>query len=134
MSQCAWCGYSSGGHAGGCLGAAPVVVRPTLAEAVVEREEAIATADDAADEAWKARCAGVIRELALLLPSFTSDEVWDRVEKPREPRCLIGVLRRVAGEGVIEATGDFAPSRYRHAAPLKVWRSLVVRPSVRGVG
>ena len=106
---------------------------PVLADAVAEREQAIEQTTDAADEAWKDLAYTVIRSMAYEMPRFTADDVWARLEKPREPRCLIGVLRRLVKDEYIEMARYeddrpvTAPSRLRHAAPLQVWVSKVWR-------
>lgn len=106
---------AAGGAAGAARGAA----------ARADRDEAIARGLANADEAWILSALLVVRALARAFPEFTADDVWARVETPREPRALAGVLRRAAADGLIQASGTFRPSARRHAAPVMVWHSLI---------
>jgi hypothetical protein len=98
----------------------------TLVEAVKERDEAVAKAFAAADEAWKNEAIKLVEEIALYAPAFTADDLWlNGLSKPREPRALGGVLTRCAANGIIEKSGQYLPSVRRHATPIPVWKSLV---------
>lgn len=128
---CPECGLAGGHTDDPCPGrptvAPPLPPLPTLAEAKQERDEAIEQADEAADEAWKRETLEALKGLATEVPSFRSDHIWQRVRTPREPRALAGVLRRAQKLGFIEPTGEFEPSVRRHAAPCRIWRSLLYR-------
>jgi hypothetical protein len=135
MNTCPSCGYAEqNGHEPLCLwGYTASPPKPVLVPLAVEQEAArvaIKRADDNADEDWKRRAFAVGRSLAHRLPKFCSDHLWDAdLEKPREARALGAVMQRLAREGFIEATGEFVKTRQsgRHAADVRVWRSLVYR-------
>jgi hypothetical protein len=95
---------------------------PSFATATAKRDAAIAQVDANADEDWKRYAFGFVAELSSKLPSFTTDDLWDYgLIKPREPRALGPVMRRVAARGLIHQTGTYQKSRYRNCAPLPVW-------------
>lgn len=89
------------------------------------RDEAIARADEHADEAWKARAEAVVLLLARMRQTFTADDVWAYMtahhqESTHEPRALGAVITRLAKANKIRKVG-YTPSKRRHAAPIAVW-------------
>lgn len=96
-----------------------------------QRDDAIERVTDHADSAWLALAFDAVVGLAFDRESFTTDDVWHRldgVNPPHEPRAMGSVMKRAQREGVIEATKDFIPTTrpQAHAAPVRVWRSLRV--------
>lgn len=73
----------------------------------------------------------IVMTIILIHNHFTADDVWEEFEKrpPRglssDPRALGGVLKIMAKEGFIRATGSWQPSKRRHAAPIMVWERMV---------
>lgn len=97
-------------------------------EAFAAKTEGMTRAEMAADEAWRDRAVLTVRDLALSLDEFTSDDVWGSgLEKPREPRVLGSVMEEAAKRGWIRRTGRSVPSAQvsRHNAPVAVWASLL---------
>ncbi len=107
--------------------------RPVLVPLSEERraaQDGIRRAEENADEDWKRRAYLTGCDLARRLPEFCSDDLWGAgLEKPREARALGAVMQRLAKEGLIESTSRFVKTRQagRHAADVRVWRSLVYR-------
>lgn len=64
---------------------------------------------------------------------FTGDDVWaelgDEADTITEPRLLGAVLRQARSAGRIEPTAEYVPSTRpsRHAAPIRVWRTLAAK-------
>ena len=75
---------------------------------------------------------GAIRVTAQSYDEFTTEEViWVgegmELEYPDEPRLFGPLMVSASKRGWIEATDRFVPSERpeRHAAPIRVWRSLL---------
>lgn len=80
-----------------------------------------------ADE-WREVAKRAIMALAHMRPSWTSDDVWDYLERVsqvpvHDNRALGPVLSGLHREKLIEPTGHYEPSRRRHCAPIRVWRA-----------
>jgi len=70
------------------------------------------------------------KQIAYSMYEFTADEFWKRgLAKPREPRALGPVLSMLQRDGFIKATDRLINTSQvlRHAAPVRVWKSLVRR-------
>ncbi len=92
-------------------------------------DRAISQVEAAADPRWMATAYSVIVELAMTRTTFTSDAIWDvldraKIDAPVEPRALGALLRQSCNEGLIVATGEYRPSARAvcHASPKRVWR------------
>lgn len=103
-------------------------------EEVESTEEAIARADTAAPDAWKAAADRVIAALAASRKTFTADEVWRGLAQaghaqPPEPRALGGRLQAAARgrDPIIVSTGMTTKSTRpeAHGSFVTVWRSKV---------
>lgn len=98
----------------------------THADARRERDAAMAQVHQGTDPVWAAAAEqAVVVMLRADNGYFTADDVWDalttaNVPAPREPRALGPILRRLANDGTIQATG-FTESRRRHGAPVRVY-------------
>jgi hypothetical protein len=98
----------------------------TVAEARVERDEAMGRAAAGTDPEWETQ---VIRAIAQLVDSgatFSSDDVWQQLDRngvasPREPRALGPIMARMVRIGRLEHVG-FTPSVRRHATPIRTFR------------
>lgn len=70
-------------------------------------------------------------DVARVMPTFTTDDVWERVGllgvTTHEPRAMGSVMRRAVKDGVCVATPSYErSSRVEcHARPVRVWRSLL---------
>lgn len=98
----------------------------TLFDAEEARDEAVRRVERHAPGAWiqAARDATVLVSLARF--DFTTDDVWAALgdRTPPEPRAMGAVMKALAGEGRIRATGEYRKSvRVEcHARPVAVWR------------
>jgi hypothetical protein len=105
-----------------------------LYAALAAREDALARAREGAGEGWMRDALEAVGRLARERREFTTDEVWQAVEAPAEPRAMGAVMCEAARRGLAEAT-DRTRRSCRvacHARPVRVWRSLVYRE--RGCG
>jgi hypothetical protein len=91
------------------------------------RDEAMAQVDAHADEEWKERARMCLRALAMRRRELIADDLWLLMERPREPRVTGPLMMRARKEGWIEPTEIYRPNpnRKSHAAPVRVWRSLI---------
>ena len=96
-------------------------------EAVKAQSAAIKRAEQAADAEWRYRALDALYHLALGQPDLIANDLWNHVEKPREPRATGALMKQAAKRGWIAPTERFVsvPSVSRHAAPVRVWRSLI---------
>jgi hypothetical protein len=100
--------------------------QPDLFTAFAQRDEALERVDRHADDTWKATVEAVVIHLARMRPTFTADDVWAYLAahhdvSTHEPRALGAVLQKLTKSGKIKPTGGFAPSKRRHAAPIRLW-------------
>ena len=97
----------------------------TLFDAEEARDEAIARVERGAGD-WVQRARDAATMVALARFDFTTDDVWDALgdDRPTEPRALGAVMKQLAGEGRIRATGEYRKSSRVdcHARPVAVWR------------
>jgi hypothetical protein len=105
-------------------GTPPPLFDPDGSDAAMAK--AVARVDRAADPDWKeeAYAAGV--QLCRMRERFTADDMWTLVAKPREPRALGPVMRRLVKDGHCIATRETRRSEIpvHHRCPLRVYRSL----------
>ena len=90
------------------------------------REDAIQRAEDHADEEWKRAAYDAVILTARLRPTFTADDVWERIgdSSTHEPSALGPVFLRASRAGLIVKTGYMRPSRNaRRHRDLVVWRA-----------
>lgn len=77
------------------------------------------------DAAWYAEARRTVIKVARqkLDDGFTSDDVWEAgLPKPSNPRALGPVMKGLAGEGELLATGRYVLSKARKSAPVMVWK------------
>lgn len=93
------------------------------------KNEAIDRVEANASPQWLTAAYNVIVEIAMSGRSFTSDQVWDvlertKVDAPHEPRAMGVLFRRAVQEGLITATGQYVPSTriVCHGNPKRCWR------------
>jgi hypothetical protein len=98
----------------------------TLFDAEEARDEAIARVEANAPERWLQRAHDTVQLIALARFDFTTDHVWDALgdDRPAEPRALGAVMKAMARDGKIRATGEYRKSERAdcHARPVAVWR------------
>lgn len=103
--------------------------------AIAERKAAIASSGAAASVAWDALMYRLVLKVARNRPSFTSDDVFDRLDgldfQPftHDRRAFGAVMVRAAKDGVCRRTNRTIPSRRKslHASPRAIWISLINR-------
>lgn len=86
-----------------------------------------------ADAEWFNAALDATRYCAIIHATFTSDDVWDRLDTKypglatHDPRAMGAVMRHYARLDIITKTGAYTPSRRVecHARPVMVWQSLI---------
>jgi hypothetical protein len=93
------------------------------------KEEAINEVERNADAVWLGAARTVISQLARRRTHLTSDDIWDQMEQPREPRAMGAVFRWAVREGIVEITDRTKVSRRPecHGRRIQVWRSRKCR-------
>lgn len=98
----------------------------TLFDAEEARDQAVARVEAHAPEGWSERAQDTVRLIAVSRFDFTTDHVWEALgeDRPPEPRALGAVMKKMAHEGTIRATGEYRKSHRMdcHARPVAVWR------------
>lgn len=78
---------------------------------------------------WMDRARPVVLQVAEGRFDFTTDDVWYALgdDRPREPRALGALMRSLAKDGAIRATGEYRKSVRVdcHARPVAVWRKVL---------
>jgi hypothetical protein len=101
----------------------------TLFDAEQARDEAIARVEAHAPEGWVQRARDTVTLIAIARFDFTTDHVWDALgeDRPPEPRALGAVMKAMARDGHIRATGEYRKSTRVdcHARPVAVWRVVL---------
>ena len=102
----------------------------SLTDAERVRDDAIARAERHALQQWKDLTMATIKELAVMCPRFTTDDVWIELSRTpdvakHEPRALGSMIRAAYKLGWVAPTDQYVKSRRPecHARPVKVWRS-----------
>lgn len=92
--------------------------------AVQARDEAIARVEEHAPPSWMEQARKTVLGLAECRAFFTSDDVWEILGAPPEPRALGAVMQRLSREGRIQATQEWRQSVRPecHARPVRVWK------------
>jgi hypothetical protein len=101
--------------------------------ACAERDIALARVEAHATESFSEAARAAVHHLALTRSRFCVDDVWaSRESWPETPdrRALGTVMQRAAREQWIVPTAEFVNTaqRARHAAPVRIWQSLIVGP------
>lgn len=96
------------------------------------RDEAVARVDRNASLAWKRQAEDAAISVARSLPEFTTDDVWrvlraGGVVEPHEPRAMGPVMMSLRRKKIIVATEHFTTTArpVAHAAPIRIWKSLL---------
>jgi hypothetical protein len=99
-------------------------------EALRAADEAVAQAEQHADDAWFEAALRCVSYLAATRVSFTTDDVWEVLNalpdvSTHEPRALGAVMRRASKQGCIEPSFSYRPSSRTecHGRPVRVWYS-----------
>jgi hypothetical protein len=77
---------------------------------------------------WVEAALDAVKYVAETAREFTSDDLWDHITQPREPRALGAVMRNAQKLGYIKATDRWTPSERVecHGRPVRVWASLLI--------
>jgi hypothetical protein len=101
----------------------------TLFDAQEARDVAIRQVEAAAPGEWMRRARDAALLVSLARFDFTTDDVWTALDglEPPEPRAMGAVMKGLAAEGLIRATGEYRKSvRVEcHARPVAVWRMVL---------
>ena len=102
----------------------------SLTDAERVRDDAIARAERHALQQWKDLTMATIKELAVMCPRFTTDDVWIELSRTpdvatHEPRALGSMMRAACKLGWIVPTDQYENSVRPecHARPVKIWAS-----------
>lgn len=92
------------------------------------RDEALTRVEANADASWKRHVMRIIHDLAVERRSFTTDDVWARVDPgagTHEPRAMGAMMRQAAKAGLVRPTDSYVESSRPecHARPVRVWES-----------
>ena len=106
----------------------------TLAEGRVRRDAAMIRVAQAVRPEWWEDAFDAVQWCAEHHAAFTTDAVFSRlaqlgVAPPREPRAMGPLMKAAERAGLVRPTSAFrATTRAsRHAAPVRIWRSEVLR-------
>lgn len=94
-------------------------------------DRAVAAAGQAANAEWVERARGAVTILASQRETFTTDDVWERVDgkaATHERRAMGAVMRWAEREGLIRKAGGYVPSRRPecNGRPVAVWLSVLL--------
>lgn len=87
---------------------------------------AVAQVEANAEPEWLESAKRAVRIVALNHMMFSTDDVWDLLDSaPHEPRAMGAVMRIMAKQGFIVATGSYLTSRRVecHGRPVRLWMS-----------
>lgn len=91
------------------------------------REDAIARVDEHNGD-WVDAAEVAAHRLLPSLGRFTTDELWHALpDRPREPRAMGALMRRLASRNLAVLTGEWRLSKIPacHRRPKAVWRAVV---------
>lgn len=93
------------------------------------RAEALAAVYHGAPDDWLRQAQAVVRDLAAAGAPFTTDDVWQRLPPPPEPRAIGAVVLWAAQGGLIVNTHRTKASTRRecHGRPVTVWAPSTTR-------
>jgi hypothetical protein len=94
-----------------------------MTQATDARDAALELVECGTPLSWLIAARAAVNELAATGTPWNSDDVWDRVGQPPEPRALGAVIRAASKAGTIRATGEYTQSRRPecHARPIMGW-------------
>ncbi len=94
-------------------------------KAQIQRDLALDRVEAGAPDNWIERAVCVIRQLAKESAFITTDEVWERMDAPPEPRAMGAAMRRAQREGIISPSNQVRNSNRPacHARPIRIWEA-----------
>ena len=97
-----------------------------------ERDASMDAIEGSTSKAWRDAMMGLITDVAKIRKLFTSDHVFYLADKRDMPfihdrRAFRPIIKAAQRDGICRPTDHFIPCRRtsRHAAPLRVWQSLI---------
>lgn len=97
------------------------------------RDQVLADTEASTDQEWRDACRQAIWHLATTRATFTTDDVWERLEQmgvangSTDPRALGPVVMRALRSGAIRDTGRMGRSRRRHATKITIYERNPIR-------
>lgn len=76
---------------------------------------------------WLDEALAAIHRVASRQPELTSDDIWQYIDPPREPRALGAAMVEARRRNWIEPTPMTTRSGRRecHSRPIRIWQSLL---------
>lgn len=103
----------------------------------LQTEQAIKRAEENANDEWKRCCQLCLHQLCLDVPSFTADDLSERMERQfpgvetHDKRAAGAVMRTAARNGWCKKSGQYDTCKRanQHSCPKTEWLSLLYSPS-----
>lgn len=98
-------------------------------EAARARDKAIEQVERGAGDEWMDMALAAVAQVARSKEFFTTDDLWEFVSQPSEPRAMGAVMTRARNVGIATATDRTINSDRKecHARPLRVWKSNILQ-------
>lgn len=108
----------------------PLFQRKTYAVAVVQRDTVMKQVCENTSDEFRACAEQAIVSVGQQNDKFTGDDIWDWIMskttiRSHDNRALGPIIRYMCNKKVIEATGEYLPSRRRKLSPIRVWRLVI---------
>jgi hypothetical protein len=100
---------------------------PTLFDAMNDAVEAMERIERNTHPQFEIDAEYAVLTVGRMRQTFTTDEVWEWLEQHRmtaahDNRAIGPIMNRLAKANRIRFTGQYQPSRRRHASPIRVWQ------------
>lgn len=94
------------------------------------REEALERVEAGAESkapGWMDLALALLKRRAEHQRTLTSEDLWEELPQPPEPRAMGAVFRKAQVMGWIETTPQYVPGTRptSHGRPVRVWRSRI---------
>lgn len=103
----------------------------TIFDQVERKKQAgIEVAYQYADLDWKKIASDAVRDCALTMPEFSTNEVWDKINytgvTTHTNRALGAIMQAAARAGMIKKVGYIASNK-SHNSPIILWQSIIYK-------
>lgn len=100
---------------------------PTLFDAMAEAVDAMDRIARNTSRDFDIDAEYAVLTVGRMRQTFTTDEVWEWLEQhhmtqAHDNRAIGPIMNRLAKQNRIKFTGQYQPSRRRHASPIRVWQ------------
>jgi hypothetical protein len=100
---------------------------PTLFDAMAQAVDAMGRIERNTAPQFEIDAEYAVLTVGRMRQTFTTDEVWEWLESHKmteahDNRAIGPIMNRLAKANRIRFTGQYAPSRRRHASPIRVWQ------------